>query len=168
MSSPGCSLRSAVRADLPDIVRLVRGLAEYERLAHEFTATEPDFDKLLFAPDHVAEATMAEVPGRAPVGIALYHRTVNTFKGQIGLFLEDLFVEPDQRGNGIGYALLRHLAQIAIHRSYNVIEWRVLNWNEPSVQFYERLGATRITDWHVRRLYGHALTTLAGGAVRHG
>ena len=168
MTPPGCRLRPAVRADLPDIVRLVRGLAEYERLEHEFTATSRDFDALLFAPDHVAEATLAELPGRPPVGIALYHRTVNTFKGQIGLFLEDLFVEPDQRGAGIGRALLRHLAEIAMNRNYNVIEWRVLNWNEPSIKFYERLGATRITDWHIRRVYGSALTRLAGGAATHG
>ncbi|MGD0432465.1 MAG: GNAT family N-acetyltransferase, partial [Acetobacteraceae bacterium] len=152
------ALRQAIRADLPDIVRLVRGLAEYERLAHEFTAGEAEFDAMMFTPDHVAEATLAEIPGRAPVGIALYHRTVNTFKGQVGLFLEDLFVEPDQRGNGIGLALLQHLAQIAIERNYNVIEWRVLNWNEPSIKFYERIGAGKMTDWHVRRLFGPALT----------
>src|SRR5262249_34101946 len=87
-------LRPAVRADLPDIARLVRGLAEYERLENEFTAGEAEFDRLLFAPDRVAEATLAEVPGQPPVGISLYYRTVNTFRGQIGLFLEDLFVEP--------------------------------------------------------------------------
>jgi GNAT superfamily N-acetyltransferase len=167
VTPPGCTLRPAVRADLPDIVRLVRGLAEYERLAHEFIATEREFDALLFAPDHVAEATLVELPGRPPVGIALYHRTVNTFKGQIGLFLEDLFVEPDQRGAGFGRALLRHLAEIAMTRNYNVIEWRVLNWNEPSIEFYERLGATKITDWHIRRVYGSALTALAGGAATH-
>jgi GNAT superfamily N-acetyltransferase len=167
MIPPGCILRPALRADLPDIVRLVRGLAEYERLEHEFTATEGEFDALLFAPDHVAEATLAVFPGRAPVGIALYYRTINTFKGSLGLFLEDLFVEPDQRGTGIGHALLRHLAQIAMERNYNVIEWRVLNWNEPSIRFYERLGATKLNNWHVRRLFGSALTTLAGGP-QHG
>jgi GNAT superfamily N-acetyltransferase len=162
------ALRQATRADLPDIARLVRGLAEYERLAHEFTAGQPEFDALLFAPDHVAEATLAEIPGRAPVGIALWYRTVNTFKGQVGLFLEDLFVEPDQRGNGIGHGLLRHLARIAIERNYNVIEWRVLDWNEPSIQFYERIGAGKMMDWHVRRLFGPALATVAGGASTHG
>ena len=165
---PGCKLRPAVRDDLPDIARLVRGLAEYERLAHEFTATEAELDTLLFAPDHVAEATLAEIPGRPPIGIALYHRTVNTFKGQTGLFLEDLFVEPDQRGKGIGLALLRHLARIAIERNYNVIEWRVLDWNEPSIQFYERLGAEKTADWHGRRLFGPALTALVEGAETHG
>ncbi len=165
MIPPGCTLRPGVRADLPDIVRLVRGLAEYERLGHEFTASDRDFDALLFAPDHVAEVTLAELRGRAPVGIALYYRTVNTFKGQLGLFLEDLFVEPDQRGKGIGLALLRHLARIAIDRDYSVIEWRVLDWNEPSIRFYEQLGATKMTHWHVRRLFGTALTSLAGDSV---
>lgn len=162
------SLRPAIRADLPDIIRLVRGLAEYERLAQEFTATEADFDTLLFGPDAVAEATLAAVPNRPPVGIALWHRTINTFKGRVGLFLEDLFVEPDQRGNGIGYALLRHLGQIAMERNYNVIEWRVLNWNEPAIEFYERLGAEKITNWHVRRLFGPALKALAEGASTDG
>jgi GNAT superfamily N-acetyltransferase len=163
-----CSIRPTVRADLPHIVRLVRGLAEYERLAHEFVATEAEFDALLFAPDPPAEAILAEIPDRPPVGIALYHRTVNTFKGRIGLFLEDLFVEPDQRGNGIGSALLRRLGQIAIERNCNVIEWRVLDWNEPSIQFYERLGAVKMTDWHVRRLFGPALIALTEGAPMNG
>ena len=158
------TLRPAVRADLPDVVRLVRALAEYERLAHEFTATAAEFDTLLFAPDHAADAILAEIPGQPPVGIALYYRTINTFKGRLGLFLEDLFVEPECRGLGIGRALLRHLAQLAVARNYNVIEWRVLEWNEPSIQFYERLGAVRMTDWHVRRLLGPALIALAEGA----
>jgi GNAT superfamily N-acetyltransferase len=165
MIKPAFTLRPAARADLPHVVRLVRGLADYERLAHEFTATEEDFDRLLFTPDHVAEVMLAELPGAEPVGIALYYRTVNTFKGQVGLFLEDLFVEPEHRGIGIGLALLRHLARIAVERNYNVIEWRVLDWNEPSIQFYERLGARRMTDWHVRRLYGAAMEALAEGAT---
>jgi GNAT superfamily N-acetyltransferase len=163
-----CAIRSAVRADLPDVARLVRGLAEYERLAHEFTAGEAEFEALLFDRNPVAEAILAEISGRKPVGIALFYRTVNTFKGQIGLFLEDLFVEPDQRGKGIGIALLRHLGRIAMERGCNVIEWRVLDWNEPSIQFYERLGARKMTDWHVRRLFGSALIALAEGASPHG
>ncbi len=122
-----------MRSDLADVLRLVRGLAEYERVLDSFTGTMADFDAMLFAPDHVAEATLVEFPGRAPVGIALYYRTVNTFRGQIGMFLEDLFVEPDMRGKGIGIALIRHLAQIAIERNYNMIQWSVLNWNEPSL-----------------------------------
>lgn len=167
MMPPGCALRPAVRADLPDIVRLVRGLAEYEDLASEFTATQSDFERLLFAPDHVAEATLVTMPGRAPIGVALYYRSVNTFKGQVGMFLEDLFVEPDMRGKGIGIALLRHLAKMALDRGYNVIEWRVLNRNEPSIRFYERLGAPRDNQWQVRRLYGPALAALAGGVAKY-
>ena len=164
MIPPGCSLRPAVRADLPDILRLVRGLAEYERVLNEFAATEADLDALLFAPDHECEATLAFLPGQPAVGLALYYRTASTFKGQLGLFLEDLFVEPAFRGKGIGQALLRHLARIAVDRNYHVIEWSVLNWNEPSIKFYEQLGATKLSHWQVRRLSGPALTALAGGA----
>ncbi len=163
MTPPGCRLRPANRADLPDVLRLVRGLADYERVLHNFTATQADFDLMLFAPDYVAEATLAELPGRPPVGIALYYRTVNTFRGQVGMFLEDLFVEPDLRGTGIGLALIRHIAQIAIDRNYNMIQWSVLNWNEPSIRFYDQLGAEKVDDWQVRRLSGSVLTTLAGG-----
>jgi GNAT superfamily N-acetyltransferase len=168
MIPPGCKLRPALRSDLPDVFRLVRGLAEYERVLDNFTGTLADFDAMLFAPDHVAEATLVELPGRAPVGIALYYRTVNTFRGQIGMFLEDLFVEPDLRGQGIGHALLRHLAQMAIDRGYNMIQWSVLNWNEPSLKFYDRIGAVKVDDWQVRRLAGTAMTTLAGGMAKYG
>ncbi len=161
-------IRSATPADLPDVCRLVRGLAEYEKLLHEFTATEADFDQLLFAPDHVADALVATLPDRGTVGLALFHRTVGTFKGQIGLFLEDLFVEPDLRGKGIGKALLATLARIAVERGHPVIEWRVLNWNAPSIAVYERIGSTKMTEWHVRRLTGSALATLAQGESQHG
>jgi GNAT superfamily N-acetyltransferase len=161
-------MRPAMRSDLPDVLRLVRGLADYERVLNSFTATEADFDAMLFAPDHVAEATLVECPGRAPVGIALYYRTVNTFRGQIGMFLEDLFVEPDMRGKGIGIALIQHLAKMAIERDYNMIQWSVLNWNEPSLKFYDRIGAAKVDDWQVRRLAGTALNTLAGGVAKHG
>jgi GNAT superfamily N-acetyltransferase len=111
---------------------------------------------------------LVELPGRGPVGIALYYRTVNTFRGQIGMFLEDLFVEPDLRGQGIGHALLCHLAQVAIDRGYNMIQWSVLNWNEPSLKFYDRIGAVKVDDWQVRRLAGTAMTTLAGGMAKYG
>ena len=160
------AIRAATPADLPHIVRLVRALADYEKLLHEFTATETEFHTLLFAPGHVADGLLVEADGR-PVGIALYYRTINTFKGRIGLFLEDLFVEPAHRGQGLGVALLRHLAHIAVDNDYNIIEWRVLDWNEPSIAFYQSLGATRMTDWHVRRLVGPALAALAEG-TSHG
>jgi len=156
------ALRPATPADLPEIVRLVRGLAEYEKLLQEFTAGEEDFHRLLFAANHAADATIADLDGH-PVGIAIYHRTINTFKGKIGLFLEDLYVEPACRGQGIGRALLRHLARLAVASGYNIVEWRVLNWNEPSIRFYESLGATKMTEWHVRQLRGPALAALAEG-----
>lgn len=156
------AIRSATQADLPHIHRLVRGLAEYERLLDHFTATETDFHNLLFAPNHVADAVLAELDG-TPVGIALYHRTISTFLGKIGLFLEDLFVEPEHRGKGFGLALLRHLARLATSTGCYTIEWRVLDWNEPSIRFYEALGAEKMTEWHVRRLRGPALTALAEG-----
>ena len=162
------TLRFATQADVPDVMRLVRDLAEYERLAQYFTASEADYHALLFGPDRVAEALLAEIPGRAPAGVALYYRTVNTFAGRTGLFLEDLFVEPDMRGKGIGLALLRRLAAIAVERGHTIIEWRVLNWNEPSIKFYEALGATKMTDWHVRQLRDPALTALAMGDATHG
>ena len=167
MSAP-FALRPAVRADLPDIVRLTRGLAEYEHLAHEFTATEATFERLLFSADRLAEAVLADIPGQPPVGIALFIRIVHTFRGYVGLFLEDLFVEPAHRGRGIGKALLRHLAVTATERGYHWVEWSVLDWNEPSIQFYEKLGATRVEGWHTRRLTGEALTALALAALAKG
>ena len=162
------ALRPAAPADLPDIVRLVHALATYEREADAFTATEADFARLMFCPNPLAEAILAEVPGREPAGIALFTTTVNTFKGRTGLFLEDLFVESDLRGAGLGKALMRRLAEVAAERNCNNIEWRVLNWNEPSIAFYERLGAAKISRWHVRRLDGPALTALAKGEPWHG
>ncbi len=168
MSIAPVTIRPATRADLADVRRLVRGLAEYEKLAHVFIATEADFDSMLFADGHPADAILACVADHKPVGIALFHRTVNTFRGKTGLFLEDLFVEPAHRGGGIGKTLLRALAELADARGHTIIEWRVLDWNEPAIAFYERLGATRMTEWHVRRLEGSALAALAQGDETHG
>ncbi|HXT79017.1 MAG TPA: GNAT family N-acetyltransferase [Acetobacteraceae bacterium] len=157
-------LRDAVRADVPHVRRLVRGLAEYERLLDKVVATEADFEHLLFGAPPRCHAVLAEcADGRVP-GIAIFYYTINTFAGRTGLFLEDLFVEQDCRGAGIGRALLRHLAQRALAEDCNIIEWRVLNWNAPSIAFYERLGATPMRDWHVRQLGGAALKALAEGA----
>jgi GNAT superfamily N-acetyltransferase len=111
---------------------------------------------------------LAEIPNRPPVGIALFYYTISTFAGRSGIFLEDLFVEPAHRGTGIGCALLRHLASRAVAENCNRIEWRVLNWNQPAIDFYQRLGATQMQDWHVRQLGGAALAALANGASEHG
>jgi GNAT superfamily N-acetyltransferase len=152
--------RPATAADVPAIHRLTRGLAEYERLLHRFTATEADLAAMLFGPDASARALVA---GDPPTGIAVYYYTISTFSGRRGIFLEDLFVEPDHRGTGLGLALLRRLAEIAVEENCTGIEWRVLNWNQPAIDFYQRLGARMMTDWHVRQLDGDALIALAKG-----
>ena len=156
------SLRDAVPEDLPDILRLVRALAEYEKLLHEAVATEDDFRAALFGRYPRAYTVLAIADGRA-VGLALWYYTFSTFKGRPDIFLEDLYVEPKYRGRRIGLALLRNLAQRAVGERCRRVEWRVLNWNQPSIDFYERIGARPMEDWHVRRLEGAALAALAHG-----
>jgi GNAT superfamily N-acetyltransferase len=160
-----CIVRAATAADLPHVVRLVRGLAEYERKLHEFVIVETDLHQLLFGPVPRAYAMLAEPVGNAPVGIALFYYTISTFSGRNGIFLEDLFVDPAYRGGGIGRALLRELAVRAQAENCHIIEWRVLNWNQPAIDFYDRIGATQMRDWHVRQLGGAALAALAEGAT---
>jgi GNAT superfamily N-acetyltransferase len=157
------TLRPATEADIPHILRLIRGLAEYEKLADKAVATEADFRALMFGPTPRAHAILAEPAGQAPVGIALYYYTISTFSGRPGIFLEDLFVDPSHRGTGLGLALLGRLAAIAVEENCVSIDWRVLEWNTPAIDFYESLGATRMTDWHVRQLNGDALTAFAKG-----
>jgi GNAT superfamily N-acetyltransferase len=159
---PAPLLRPAAAADVPDILRLVRGLAEYERLLHEVTATEAELDNALFGSAPRGHAVIAEVDSVA-VGLALFYYTLNTFKLRPNIFLEDLFVDPKYRGSGIGLALMRHLAQRAVAEGCGRIEWRVLNWNQPAIDFYERLGAEPIEAWHTKQLRGRALVALAKG-----
>jgi GNAT superfamily N-acetyltransferase len=156
-------LRPASPADTAAVLRLIRGLAEYERMLPEVTATEADLREALFGPLPRAHAVLADVGGEA-VGLALYYYTLNTFKIRNNLFLEDLFVVPAYRGSGIGLALMRHLAQLAVAENCGRIEWRVLNWNQPSIDFYHRLGAQPIQNWHTLLLAGDALASLAEGA----
>ena len=163
---PGHVLREAEPADVTDVLRLVRGLAEYERLLHEATATEAEIHDALFAPTPRIHATLAERGGRA-VGLALFYYTFNTFKARPNIFLEDLFVEPAHRGSGIGLALMRHLAQRAVAENCGRLEWRVLKWNQPSIAFYRRLGAEPIEHWHTLLLRGDELAALAEG-TSHG
>ncbi len=155
-------LRPASVADLPGIVRLIRALAEYEHLLHETTVTEDDLREPLFGPLPRAHAILAETGGRT-VGIALFYYTFSTFKARSNIFLEDLFVEPAYRGGGIGLALMRHVARLAVAENCARMEWRVLNWNQPSIDFYQRIGAEMMQDWHVRQLGGEALVALAEG-----
>ena len=156
----GVSLRKAVESDAGEILRLVRALADYEKLLHEVKATEADFREMMFGPRPSAYAVLAEADGAA-VGLALYYHTFSTFTGRCDLFLEDLFVMPTYRGRGIGIALFRHLAGTARDEQCRRIEWRVLDWNKPAIDFYHRIGARPMTDWNVMRLQGDALVALA-------
>jgi diamine N-acetyltransferase len=160
---PPFILRDALEADVPDIRRLTRALAEYEKLLHEAVATEDDFRAAMFGPQPRAYAIVAEPPGEKPVGLMLWYYTYSTFTGRPDIYLEDLFVEPSHRGQGIGLALFRRLAQRAVAERCRRIDWQVLKWNLPSITFYEQLGATRMQDWHVMQLGGGALRALAEG-----
>lgn len=138
----------------------IRALAEYEKLSHEVVATEADIHAGLFGPKRVAECAIAVWEG-APAGFALFFHNYSTFAGKPGIYLEDLFVLPELRGNGIGKVLLAHLAKLARERGCARLEWAVLDWNAPSIAFYQSLGARPMDDWTVYRLTGDALSRLA-------
>jgi len=160
-------IRPATEADVPLVVRFIRGLAEYERLLHECTATEERVRASLFGPRPDAEVVIAEVDG-APAGFALFFHNYSTFLAQRGLYLEDLFVRPAMRGLGVGRALLAHLARVAIARECGRLEWSVLDWNEPAIRFYRSLGAVPMDEWTVQRVTGEALRRLAGDGTPTG
>jgi len=153
-------IRAAAPADVAELLRLIHALAVYEKLEHLAVGTPPQLHEALFGPRPVCEALVAEVEGRA-VGFALYFPTFSTFLCKPGLYLEDLFVEPAHRGCGIGKALLKRLAAITVERGGGRFEWRVLDWNEPSIRFYEGLGATLLREWLLARLTGPELARLA-------
>jgi len=136
---------------VPDLLRLIRGLAEYEKLAHMAVGTQPLLEASLFGPRPAAEALIAERAGAA-VGFALFFTTFSTFLCKPGLYLEDVFVEPEHRGAGIGKALLVRLAQLALERGCGRLEWRVLDWNQPSIDFYKSLGASLMPEWILVRM----------------
>jgi GNAT superfamily N-acetyltransferase len=154
------TIRSATVADVPLILDLIRGLAEYERLPHEVVATEALLRETLFGPAPGAEVLLAELDGES-AGFALFFHNFSTFLGRRGLYLEDLFVRPAARGRGIGKALMRHLARTAIDRGCGRFVWQVLDWNAPSLAFYESLGANVVREWLTCRLEGPALAALA-------
>jgi GNAT superfamily N-acetyltransferase len=157
------SIRPSARADLPLIAQFIRDLAEYERLSAEVRFDEAVLGDRLFGPRPYAEVLIGEIDG-APQGFALFFHNFSTFEGKPGVYLEDLFVRPGARGSGLGKALLQRLAQIAVERDCARLEWWVLDWNEPSIQFYKKLGAKPMDEWTVFRVDGTALTTLAGTA----
>ena len=154
------AIRLATAADVPAILRFIRALARYEKLEHEVVASEADLHATLFGAQPAAEVLLAELAG-TPVGFALYFSSYSTFLAKPGLYLEDLFVEPAARGRGIGIALMSALARIAVARNYGRFEWSVLDWNQPSLDFYAKLGAVPMSEWTVQRLAGSPLAALA-------
>ncbi len=157
------TIRPASRGDVPLILRFIRELAEYERLAHEVMATEDGLHETLFGTRPYAEVVIAEEGGE-PAGFALFFHNYSTFLGRPGIYLEDLYVRPEMRGRGTGRALLGHLARLAVERGCGRLEWWVLDWNEPAIRFYRSLGAEPMDDWTVFRVAGDALERLAHGA----
>ena len=145
------TIRPARPSDAREILRLIGELAEYEKLADMAVGTEEKLRGALFGPRPAAETLIVERGNRA-VGFALFFTTFSTFLCRPGIYLEDLFVEPAHRGAGIGKALLRRLAQIAVERDCGRLEWRVLDWNEPSIRFYESLGAKLMPEWELVRM----------------
>jgi GNAT superfamily N-acetyltransferase len=155
-------IRSATPADVPEILAMIRELAEYERALHEAVATEEQLREALFGPAPAIFAHLAvdDATGES-VGFALWFLTFSTWLGRHGIYLEDLYVRPQRRGGGHGRALLAELARIAAARGYGRVEWQVLDWNEPSIGFYKSLGAFPQDEWTVFRLTGDALAALA-------
>lgn len=154
-------IRPAVAADLPLISQFIRDLAEYERLAHEVRFDEAVLGERLFGPRPYAEVLIGEIDGM-PQGFALFFHNFSTFEGKPGIYLEDLFVRPDARGSGLGKALLKRLAALAIERDCARLEWWVLDWNEPAINFYKSLDAKPMDEWTTFRVDGDALNQLAG------
>jgi GNAT superfamily N-acetyltransferase len=154
-------IRPATPADVPLILRFVRELAEFEREPDAVLATEEMLQAALFGERPAAEAVIAEFDG-APAGFALFFQNFSTWTGRPGIYLEDLYVTPAARGSGVGTALLRHLAGIALDRGCGRFEWAVLDWNEPAIRFYRAMGAVGMDEWRVQRVAGDALVRLAG------
>ena len=154
-------VRVATPEDVPDVLRLIRALADYEREPEAVETAEADLQRWVFGDDPVANVLVAESPPGGPVvGMALWFRTYSTWTGVPGIYLEDLFVDPAFRGSGLGKALLTALARIAVDRGYRRVEWAVLDWNTPSIEFYEALGARPLQEWSTYRLTGTALESL--------
>lgn len=154
------TIRPAAPADVPTIVSLIRGLAEYERLSDECFASEEALEKWLFK-EKLVEAAIGVADGD-PVGFALFFTSFSTFLTKPGIYLEDLYVVPKARGNGYGRQFLRHLAGLVAERGYGRLEWSCLDWNKPSIAFYLSLGAVAMDEWTTYRLTGDALEKLAG------
>lgn len=155
----------ATPADIPHLLAFIRGLAEYEKLSDQCVATEESLRETLFGPHRYAEVLIARTdapPAGRPAGFALFFHNYSTFLAKPGIYLEDLFVLPEFRGRGIGKALLTRLAQIARDRGCGRLEWSVLDWNQPAIDFYQRIGATVMPDWRICRMTSDQIAALAG------
>ena len=169
------SIRDARRDDVALIFGWIVELAEYERAPGQVTGTPELLEGALFGPAPAAEALIAQTRDAGsggdgggvwePAGFALFHQTFSTWECRPGIWLEDLYVPPGHRRSGVGGALLAHLAEITIARGYTRLEWAALDWNEPALSFYDKIGATRLDDWILHRLDGAALATVAGAAL---
>ncbi len=154
------AITPATADDVPTILRLIRALADYEKLSHEVVATEDGLRDALFGDRPGAECLIGRENGEA-VGFALFFHNFSTFLGRRGLYLEDLFVDPDHRGKGYGRALLQALAQLAVARRCGRLEWSVLDWNAPAIGFYRSVGAVVMDEWRICRLTGDGLQAFA-------
>lgn len=179
MPQPATRISPATPADIPDLMRLIRALAVYEKLEHLVVADEAALHAALFGPGAHCEALIARTGGgsveREPpaptseaIGFALYFHNFSTFLGRKGLYLEDLFVVPEHRGAGLGRALLARLAAIAVERGCGRFEWTVLDWNTPAIGFYEAMGARVLPDWRIVRVTGEALAKMAAREAQPG
>lgn len=162
MTTTAVSIRPAKRNDVSDIFALILELAHYEHLEDAVTGSETALGEHLFGDRRYGEALVAEIDHQM-VGYALFFTSYSTFLTQPGLYLEDLYVQERHRGQGIGKALLQHVATLVTERQYGRLEWSVLDWNDAAIAFYETLGATVLPDWRICRVTGAALTTLASG-----
>ena len=158
------TLRPTTPTDIPELHRLMRDFAAYEKLEHRFKITESRLSDALFEPNPALHSILVDVAA-TPVGFALWYFTFGTFSGRHGLFVEDIYVEPAHRGRGIGLALFRHMARIALARDCIAMDWNVLDWNTPAIEFYRRIGAEPVRGWIPQQLSGGALIALAEGTA---
>ena len=157
---PSFQIRAAVKEDVPAILSFIKKLADYERLSHEVVATEATLRETLFGRRRTAEVALGYFK-REPVGFVLFFHNYSTFLGQPGIYIEDLFVDEAFRRRGFGRALLAYVARLAKERRCGRLEWSVLDWNEPAINFYKQLGATPMSEWTVYRMTGESLRKLA-------
>ncbi len=157
---PGFTIRPSTVDDCALILSFIQELAEYEKLAHEVIATAETLQETLFGEQHFAEVMIGEYQG-SPVCYSLFFHNFSTFTGRPGIYLEDIYVKPDRRGRGFGKMMLAYIAKLAVERRCSRVEWSVLDWNEPSIQFYRSIGASPMEGWTAQRLDGPELTGFA-------